>query len=125
MHNFKELKIWQKSRLLVKDVYLLSKKYPDDERFGLISQTRRAVVSILLNIAEGSGRGSDNDFAHFLDIANGSAREVETAMIIALDLEYISEDDFENINNQLTEVQRMIFRLQQTLRNKYDQQSKI
>ncbi|MDR1738315.1 MAG: four helix bundle protein [Candidatus Symbiothrix sp.] len=116
MHNFKELKIWQKARELVKAIYLLTKKYPAEERFGLTSQTRRAAVSILLNIAEGSGRGSDNDFSHFIDIATGSARELETAIIVAFDLEYISEFDLDNITVQITELYKMIFKFQQTLK---------
>ena len=90
MHNFKELIVWQKSRSLVKDVYKLTQTFPSDEKFGLTQQIRRATVSIPSNIAEGSGRGTNNDFLHFIDIANGSAFEVETQLYLALDLEYIS-----------------------------------
>ena len=117
MHNFKELKIWQLARCFVKDVYLLSKKFPDDERFGLTQQIRRAAVSIPSNIAEGSGRGTDKDFSHFLDIANGSAFEVETQLILSLDLEYISHSEFNCINEKLQVIEKMIFNFNNSLKS--------
>jgi len=116
MHNFKELKIWQLSRYFVKDIYFLTKKFPDDERFGLTQQIRRAVVSIPSNIAEGSGRGSNNDFSRFLDIANGSAFEVETQLILSLDLEYISQTEFDFLNEKLQVIEKMIFNFNQSLK---------
>ena len=88
MNNFKKLIIWQKARELVKDVYLITRKFPKEELFGLTSQIRRATVSIALNIVEGSGRGTNKDFAHFLDVAFGSALEVEAQIILSLDLEF-------------------------------------
>ena len=118
MHNFKELKIWQLSRNLVKDVYLLTKKFPDDERFGLTQQIRKAAVSIASNIAEGAGRGTDNDFAHFLDIVNGSAFETETQLILSLDLEYISQTEFDFVNEKLQVIEKMVFNFNQSLKNK-------
>jgi four helix bundle protein len=115
MHNFKELKIWQLSMSFVKDIYLLTKKFPDDERFGLTQQIRRAVVSIPSNIAEGSGRKSDNDFSRFLDIANGSAFEVETQLILSLDLEYISQEEFDKANEKIQTIEKMIYNFNQSL----------
>ena len=115
MHNFKELKIWQKSRNFVKDIYLLTQKFPDGEKFGLISQIRRAAVSIPSNIAEGSGRNSKNEYAHFVDIANGSAFEIETQLYIANDLGYISQQEFENILIQLQEIEKMLYNFRITL----------
>jgi four helix bundle protein len=88
MHNYKEMKIWQKGRMLVKDIYQLTKNFPSDERFGLTSQARRAAVSIPLNISEGAGRGTDKDFSHFLDMARGSLFELETLIILSSDLEF-------------------------------------
>ena len=117
MHNFKDLKIWQFSRYFVKDIYLLSKKFPVDERFGLTQQIRKAVVSVLSNIAEGSGRGTNNDFSHFLDIANGSAFEVETQLILSLDLEYISQEEFDCINEKLQMIEKMIFNFNKSLKS--------
>ena len=122
MHNFKELKIWQLSRYFVKDIYFLTKKFPDDERFGLTQQIRRAVVSIPSNIAEGSGRGSNNDFSRFLDIANGSAFEVETQLILSLDLEYIVQTEFDFLNEKLQVIEKMIFNFIQSLR---EQKTKV
>jgi len=115
MHNFKELKIWQMARGLVKEIYLLSKKFPNDERFGLTQQVRRAAISILSNIAEGSGRSTHKDFSHFLDIANGSAFEVETQLILSLDLEYISQTEFNNINEKLQSIEKMIYNFNKSL----------
>jgi four helix bundle protein len=108
MHNFKKLIVWQKSRNIVKDVYLLTKKYPKEEMFGLTQQIRRAAVSIPSNIAEGSGRGTTADVAHFLDIANGSACEVETQLYLSLDLEYISQTEFDDVNNKLQDIEKLI-----------------
>jgi 5'-nucleotidase len=102
----------------VKDIYLLSKKFPDDERFGLTQQIRRAVISIPSNIAEGAGRGTDNDFSHFLDIANGSAFEVETQLVLSLDLNYILQEEFDNINEKLQVIEKMIFNFNNSLKSK-------
>ena len=71
MHNFKELKIWQKGRALVKEIFLLTQNFPKEEQFILVVQMRRASVSIPANIAEGSGRGSKKDFSRLIDIAMG------------------------------------------------------
>jgi len=118
MHNFKELIVWQKSRCLVNDIYKLTQKFPVDEKFGLTQQIRRAAVSIPSNIAEGSGRGTNNDFLHFIDIANGSAFEVETQLYLALDLEYISQSEFEDIAKKLLDVERLIYNFKKSLSNK-------
>ena len=103
------------ARGLVKEIYLLSKKFPNDERFGLTQQVRRAAISILSNIAEGSGRSTHKDFSHFLDIANGSAFEMETQLILALDLEYISQTEFNNINEKLQSIEKMIYNFNKSL----------
>jgi len=115
MHNFKELIVWQKARKIVKDVYLLTKKYPKEELFGLTQQIRRAAVSIPSNIAEGAGRGTDADFAHFLDFANGSACEVETQLYLSLDLEYISQAEFDDVNYKLQDIEKLVFNLKKKL----------
>jgi four helix bundle protein len=92
MHNFKNLKIWQKSRELVKEVFLLTRDFPAEEKFGLTSQILRSAYSIPSNIAEGSGRNSNREFSRFLDIALGSAFELETQLILASDIHYLSEE---------------------------------
>ena len=118
MNNFKKLIIWQKAREFVKDVYLITKKFPKEELFGLTSQIRRATISIALNIVEGSGRGTDKDFAHFLDIAFGSALEVEAQIILSLDLEFITNEEYDILNLKIQEIQKMIKKLTDSLRSK-------
>ena len=92
IYGFEKLDVWQKSRLLVKDVYLTTKLFPEDERFGLTSQVRRAMISVSCNIAEVTSRWSDKEKIRFIEIANGSLMEVVNCLILAFDLEYISED---------------------------------
>ncbi len=116
MHNFKELKVWQISRQLVKDVYELTTQFPSEEKYGLISQIRRCVVSIPTNISEGCGRNTDKDFAHFLNISLGSAYELETLLMLSLDLKLISEEQLEPIQFKISEIQKMTFGLIKTLR---------
>lgn len=82
MHNFEKLLFWQKSIALAKEVYLICADLPKDEKFGLISQIKRSVVSIPSNIAEGAGRNSNNEFNHFLGIANASSFELQTQLIL-------------------------------------------
>ena len=103
---FTDLVVWQRAMELVKQVYVLSKKFPADERYALTDQLRRAVVSIPSNIAEGSGRSSNADYAHFLSIARGSLYETMTQLRIAVDLGYIPELS-EDINSKIDEVGRM------------------
>lgn len=119
MHQFKELKVWQKGRALVKGIYLGTHKFPKDELFGITSQLRRAAVSIPANIAEGCGRDSDKELSRFLDIANGSAFELETLVILCLDLDYLSQEQFENLDAKLNEIQKMIFGLKHSLKNSH------
>lgn len=91
--DYKELDIWIQARVLVKTVYVLTKSFPKDEQFSLTSQVRRCVISIPSNIAEGCGRQSNKETIHFLHIARGSLFELETQMILAEDLNYISDID--------------------------------
>lgn len=116
MHNFRNLKIWQKSRLLVKEVFLLTRNFPAEEKFGLTSQVLRSAYSVPSNIAEGSGRSSNKEFSRFLDIALGSAYELETQLILASDVNYITEDKLEEIQKLLQEVQKMIYSFKSTLK---------
>ena len=115
MHNFKELKIWQKSRVLTRDVYLLTKNFPKNEDYELSSQVRRSAISIVSNIAEGSGRESNREFKRFLNISISSAFELETQIILANDLGYINEDAFGKISDKIMEVQKMIFGFRKSL----------
>lgn len=117
-HNYKNLEVWKKARTLVKDVYVVTRKFPDDERFGLTSQFRRAVVSISLNIAEGSGRTTNKEFSHFIDTSFGSALEVENLIFLSLDLGFISEKSHDELIEKVTEIQRMLKGFQAQLNNK-------
>jgi len=93
MHRFKDLEIWKRSRLFCSDIYMITSKFPESEKFGLSNQLRRASVSIPSNIVEGSSRISNKDFARFLQITLGSAYEIETQLLIAYDLKFISENE--------------------------------
>lgn len=116
MHNFKDLKIWQKAMELTKEVYLISKEFPPEEVFGLTAQLKKAAVSIPSNIAEGAGRSSNKDFNRFLDITNGSINEVETQILLAQSLAFISDETVvEPLCKELDILQKMIFNLQKTL----------
>lgn len=117
MNRFKELKVWQKAIDVVVDVYKLAARFPQDERFGLISQIQRAAVSIPSNIAEGAGRNNKGEFYQFLGVANGSSFELETQLTISAKLGYSDNDEIENICLKLSEIQNMIFSLQRTLKN--------
>lgn len=108
MKNYKELIIWQKGIQLVKSVYVLSKSFPSEEKFGMISQVTRAAVSIPANIAEGSSRNSDKDYARFLQIALGSAFEVQTYLVIAKDMGWVSNEKIEAIEILLEEEIKML-----------------
>jgi four helix bundle protein len=115
MHQFKDLKVWQKGRVLVKEIYLITNKFPKEELFGITSQIRRCSVSIPANIAEGCGRNSDADLNRFLDIANGSAFELEALVILSNDLNFLSKEEFENFDRKINEIQKMIYGFKQTL----------
>jgi four helix bundle protein len=116
MHNFKELKVWQLSRNLVKEIYEVTSDFPSSEKYGLVSQIRRCTVSVPTNIAEGSGRNTDKDFAHFLNISLGSAYELETLLILSFDVNLINEGQLDKFSLRISEIQKMTFGLIKTLR---------
>lgn len=116
MNNYRELHIWKKGMLLVEEIYFLSKKLPDDEKFGLTSQIKRCSVSIPSNIAEGAGRNSNKEFAHFLSIANGSTTELETQLILTVNLKFLLETDINNALVLCQEIKNMNYALQKSLK---------
>ncbi|KAF2328643.1 four helix bundle protein [Flavobacterium ginsenosidimutans] len=116
MHQFEKLKIWQKAMDIIENVYKVCSELPSDEKFNLISQIKRCAVSIPSNIAEGSGRNSNNEFAHFLGIANGSTYELITQLMISKRLKLIAEEKISTIINELVEVSNMNFALQRSLK---------
>ena len=113
--NYQNLAAWQKAMDLVEAVYAVTRSFPTDERFGLTSQLRRAVVSVPSNIAEGEGRRSRNEFVHFLSTAYGSLREVETQLMIAVRLGYIDEPTSRPPLSLAAEVGRLINGLSKSL----------
>jgi four helix bundle protein len=116
MHRFKELEIWKRGRLFCSQIYSMTSKFPDSEKFGLTNQLRRASVSIPSNIAEGSSRKSNKDFSRFLEITLGSAYEIETQILIAFDLKFISEQELNSLDKELSEIIKMISKFKSTLK---------
>ncbi len=105
-HNFRELKVWQEAIVLAKEVYQVSAGFPSSEKFGLALQVNRAVVSIPSNIAEGSGRSTNKDFSHFLSMALGSAFELETQLILAKEIGFLSEANLNSLVDKLISIQK-------------------
>ena len=108
MHNYKKLDVWKESVNLVTEIYCLTDSFPDKEKFGLISQINRCAVSIPSNIAEGTSRSSLKEICRFLDIAMGSAYELETQLIIVANLYNDLQDHTEKLISDTNEIQRMI-----------------
>jgi four helix bundle protein len=115
MHNFKELKVWQESMSLAKDVFCITRNFPSEEKFGLTSQMNRCSVSIASNIAEGAGRGSEKEFNQFLNIALGSCFELETQLLLSNDFKYITKEQTELLTEKACRVQRMLNGLKRSI----------
>jgi four helix bundle protein len=115
MRDFKELKVWQKAHRFVLDVYQQSRSFPSDERFGLTAHLRKSATSVPSNIAEGCGREGERELARFLSIAAGSASESEYQLLLARDLGYLQYDAHRPLNDQVTEVKRMLYSFIQKL----------
>ena len=107
MRSYRNLDIWQKGIEILKVVYQLSDQFPESEKYGLTAQLRRAVISILANIAEGSGRNSNQQMVNFLSISKGSAYEVEAQLIIAYELNFISVNELEIVLEMIDHYCRM------------------
>ena len=115
MQDFTNLLVWQKAHTCTIAIYQVTKHFPSEEKFGLISQIRRASISIESNLAEGCGRNSDREFARFVSIAQGSAFEVRCQLILARDLDYISREIFQSLQQQILEINPMLNALYQKL----------
>ncbi|MEI7509531.1 MAG: four helix bundle protein [Flavobacterium sp.] len=116
MHQFKELLIWKKSRSFCSEIYAVTSTFPSDEKFGITNQLIRASVSIPSNIAEGSSRNSNKEFARFLEIAIGSAYEIETQLLISSDLGFLKLEQLDILIIQLEEIIKMISKFKSTLK---------
>jgi len=113
-HNYKNLKIWKSGIAIVDDVFEITNRFLNFEKFGLASQINRSSVSIPSNIAEGSSR-TDKSFSHFIDIALGSSFELETQLLIAFKRKYITKEQFSNLEEKIEEFQKMTMGFQNKL----------
>ena len=111
MQHFRELKVWQRSHALVLELYQLTKRFPADERFGLTSQLRRTAVSVPTNIAEGTKRLGKQDYARFLNIAEGSLSETEYLLTLSCDLGYLQKQETMQPLSEISEIARMLYAL--------------
>jgi len=118
LKNFKELKVWQKAYRLCLDIYKITKDYPNEEKYGLSIQMRRAAVSIPSNIAEGYGRKKIPDYVRCLYIAYGSTCELETQSLLSGDLNYLNKDIKNSLFDTFNEVERMLMAPIKSLENK-------
>ena len=116
MKDFRELKVWEKGHSLTMSVYRIAAGFPKDEVYGLTSQIRRSCASIPANIAEGCGRNGDAELARFLQIAMGSASELEHHFLLARDLGYLNSMEYGPISKETTEVKKMLTAFIQTLK---------
>lgn len=119
MQRFTDLKVWQRSHRLVLEIYRLTTEFPPEERFGIVSQIRRAAVSVPTNIAEGSKRTRNRDYARFLNIAEGSLAEVEYLLLLSKDLGFVREPHSTSMLSEVDEIARMLH----ALRTKVEQGS--
>lgn len=113
--TFEDLDVWQLAMELVYDVYEVTRSFPADERFGLVSQMRRAAVSIPSNIAEGKGRSTDKDFAVFLSHCRGSQQELHTQILIAKHLDFLSSENADRLLERTSRIGRMLHGLIKSL----------
>ena len=115
MKDFRDLKVWERAHQLTLRVYKVSAHFPREELFGLISQMRRCSASIGANIAEGCGKRGNNEFQRFLQIASGSASELEYHLLLARDLHFLSETDYLEMKNDLSALRKMLTSLLQKI----------
>ncbi len=118
MRDFRKYEVWQLSYDFCLSIYKISAKFPKEEAYGLVSQIRRASISIATNISEGCGREGDKEFAAFLNIALGSANEAENLLLLANGLQYIENEKSDGLLEQLNLIKKKIFLLRQKLINK-------
>lgn len=118
IRNYRDLDVWKKSMLLANKIYDCTQLFPEEEKFGLSNQMRKAAVSIPSNIAEGSIRGTKPEFARFVDIARGSLAELETQVMLAHDRKYIKSPPYNEVMQLADDISRMLLRLLQSLRHK-------
>lgn len=108
MRDFRSLKVWERSHYLAVSIYRMTSSFPKDEKYGLTGQLRRCGVSIPANIAEGCGRSGEKEFGRFLNIALGSASELEYLLVLSRDIELVNQTSFESLSTDVVEVKKML-----------------
>jgi len=116
MRDYKNYEIWKKSHKVALEVYNLTKSFPKEDTYGIISQLRRASLSVPTNIVEGAGRSSQKEFAYFINIASGSAAETEYLIQFSFDLNYINENQFNKMNDEIISIRKMLNAFHQKLK---------
>lgn len=111
MKDYRELKVWEKAHKAALTIYSLTKNFPKEEQFNLVSQIRRSAVSVPTNIAEGTGKLTNLDLAKFLQISLGSPHEVEYLLLLSFDLNFIEAEDYKNISTEIGEIKAMLISL--------------
>ena len=115
MRDFRKYKVWEQSHKLTLEIYLVTKNFPSEEKFGLISQMRRASAWIPTNIAEGCGKSSEKDFARYLGIAFGSASELEYQILLSRDLNFLSLEKHDILYDEIVSIKKQLYSLIQKL----------
>ena len=116
--SFLDLIVWQKSHSLTLDIYQITNKFPSVEKYGVISQLRRAAYSVPSNIVEGHTRNSTKEFVHFLSIAQGSLNELKYFLILSRDLNFIDLNEYNNLNIKADEISKMLYMMKEKLKSK-------
>ena len=125
METHKDLRVWQQSIEMVTSIYLMTQSFPKEEMFGLVSQLRRASVSVPSNIAEGYARGTDKEKLHFLRISSGSMSEVETQLMLSLNLGYIDQEKYNKLSETVTSVWKQLNALISSIKKKLSPQDQL
>ena len=125
METHKDLRVWHQGIELVTAVYLITKTYPKEEIFGLVSQMRRAAISVPSNIAEGYARGTDREKLHFLRISSGSMSEIETQVMLSLNLGYISQESYKELSEKVTSVWKQLNALISSIKKRLSPQEQL
>ena len=125
METHKDLRVWQQSIEMVTSIYLMTQSFPKEEMFGLVSQLRRASVSVPSNIAEGYARGTDKEKLHFLRISSGSMSEVETQLMLSLNLGYIDQEKYNELSEILTSVWKQLNSLISSIKKRLTPQEQL
>ena len=125
METHRDLRVWQQSIEMVTSIYKMTKAFPKDEIFGLVSQMRRAAVSVPSNIAEGYARGTDKEKLHFLRISSGSMSEIETQLMLSLKLGYIGQETYSELSEQITSVWKQLNALISSIKKRLSPQDQL